>query len=389
MTVLKYLSSLEPAYTQVPTLKQVRTVISHLRSGYSLDDSLLELGDLQSGDVIHLVEGLGRYISQTTKVKVDAVVLPWDESGTMFYSPSQEEIEAERAAKRLDPKAGVKGKSTSFIPEGVSLDKPVVYLPQHWTKAESGKNLSQSIATVVLTEIKDDEVTRFLNRYYARNEISVSAEHLFLLQWLSENNLLGRLEELDDKNYALANVISKTWTSLLAWQEEAQRSFKALAQVKEDSWDAQEMLDHVDRCAWLWPAELEQIRSPLQALLRNEDNPSLRKVAHQRLLSFGKIAEASGKGSIKMPEDLTFAHVHYLAKSQGLTGREDEEKSVRSDLRSWLIENQLANDIDVEVEAGVEAWRLGILDEFYANREERVQGDQNWSAAWQEVLATA
>jgi len=134
---------------------------------------------------------------------------------------------------------------------------------------------------------------------------------------------------------------------------------------------------------------LEQVRSALQAVHRSAGNESVKMVAQRRLDSFSKVAGASGKGSIAIPEGLTFAHVHYLAKSQGLTGHEDEEKSVRSELRAWLIDNNLVNDIDIEVEAGVGAWRLGLLNEFYANREDRVQGDHNWSTAWQKVLTTA
>jgi len=389
MTTLKHLAEVEPAFTRTPTLHQVRQIVSHLRTGYSLDESLQQLDGLESEDVVHLVEGLGRYISQTTKVKVDAVVLPWDASGTMFFAPSQEELAAERKAKKANPKAGLTGKSTNFIPAEVSLDQEVVFLPHSWTKIELEKNLSQSVATVVLTDIDDDEVTRFLNRYYSRSEITVSAEHLFLLQWLSENKLLGRLEKLDEKHYALASVLTKTWESLLVWQGEAQESYAALCNTPEDTWEAQELLDHVDRCAWLWPAELEQVRSALQAVHRSAGNESVKMVAQRRLDSFSKVAGASGKGSIAIPEGLTFAHVHYLAKSQGLTGHEDEEKSVRSELRAWLIDNNLVNDIDIEVEAGVGAWRLGLLNEFYANREDRVQGDHNWSTAWQKVLTTA
>jgi hypothetical protein len=391
-TVYQHLASLTPVHVTIPTIEQVREIITSIKHGLSLDliPKQQKSSGLSEDDVVHIVENLGRFISQSSKKTLDAQVIDWPESGTMFFSPTMEEIAKEIAAKRKDANAGIKGKATDFIPRDTNLDQPIVFLPQGWTRKETQKNLSKSFAAVCFNPVDDSLISRFIARNYRTREIDVTAEHVLLLLWLTENQMLERLKELGPKEHALARVLVKTWDLLHVTSVDAQRSLATLLKsTSSPQWDMEELMDACDRCEWLWPTEIGRLRSSFAAVVKDPSNESLKRIMVKRYVSFRYLSDSPSLKPVVIPEGLTAAHAHAICALTGLSGHESEERAVRTALREWLVEHGLGKDVDTEVAEGISAWKGGLLEEFYLNRALRAQGNPEWAAKWELTLTEA
>lgn len=390
MQVLEHLRNLRPVERVVPTLEQVQAALQAVRDAEPLAVTLrrAEFSDWTALDLIGTVEALGKYLAQQRKSAVRGHIISWDQSGMLFPLSQQDIAEIKKSFKSRT--AGSK-KTRSLLPSGTEQDTVVVYIPQGWAPIELGRDVTQSVATAVVSEVTDAEIVRFLDRHYRRAALDLTADHVYLLVWLAEQGLLSRLGELTAAEASLAAVLVQAWDLLEVSAQDAKRGLEALAEAdRTGTWDLEELEAHCQRAHWIHPGEVDRVLKVVQSLKADPSNQALRKIVAARIRSFGQLARRSSiLAEAKVPEQINVAQAQLICAGAGLLSGEAEEKVIRAEIRDRLTEMGLGNDLDREIGEGVRAWKLGLLDEFYTTRQSRSEGDLEWSANWEQALEGA
>lgn len=366
----------------MPSLTQVREAINAVRNVRALGDTLTNpaFEGWNEADLVGVIEGLGKYISQSRKSSIKASVVNWDESG-MMWPLTQDEIASLRENGKLD----------TVLPEGLATDDHIVFVPVGWTRGELGRDVGLSMATAAVVPISDQDVVRFIERHYRKGGIDLTADHVYLLIWLKDEGLLPRLSELSSAESALASVLVKAWDLLEVFARDAHESVQVLVNALDgDSLDFEQLLFHSTRCEWTAPGEIGRVRMAIEAAVHAPESNAVISIARSRLQS---LRHAASRGTLsrklEVPRDFNVGHAQRVCELAGLLSHEVEEKSIRADIREKLTAMGLANDLDREIGEGVRAWKSGLLEEFYSSRLLRAEGDLEWSSSWEQTLQAA
>lgn len=377
------LRTLQPAQRVTASAAQIRTIIEDINDARPLDVTAGrgELADLGADGILEVVAQFGMYRARVKKRNAPkAEALAWYDSG-MLFPPSRTEVLAQRQrqirrAKRRN--------------EEIDWDHiPPVILPHGYEKGSGHRrDLGKSIAAIVVTGVEDEEIIRFVARHYEEASALLSADHVHLLWWTLSHGLADKLTQLQSNHATLAGLLVQAYDLLDVARIDA---ITALADVlSASSDDIVGLRDALSRCRWLSPGEIGRLERVVVEFERGRDNASLRKILTSRLGNFASWVRNN-------PDTFALTDVSQMSEAQlravltltGLSTDEAAEKEIVGELRANLTRMGLGADLDREIAEGLRAAKFGRLEEFYASRQARVDGDPDWAVAYAESLADA
>jgi len=397
-------------------VEQLKVIIRDISSGIAMDATMKssELSGWTESDVVYAAESLGKFWARSTKqgytgnivghsdLAVPTLVSTVEDFlrtyrvtphkvkqavklSQVAQDPARPVQERDQAARKLD-------EMTQSLPRGYKPQETrTVIIPQGWERADLGRDISQSLGTVIDVSFDEQSLQRFIDRTYTVSEPMLAADHMFGLLWLTEQNMLERLLEIGPQHAGLAKVLSKAWTLMDTAVADAISALEVL--VAPDALDKVSPADLAAAAAqarMLAPAELDRMHDLMVDLSGDQDSHSLQAIARRRIASLSQVAQISPQTfRPAVPWDLNHGHVTQICINAGLVTDYSQERAVAYEIRLHLTQMGLAADLDYEVGEGLKAWKMGLLEEFYSNRRLRAAGDPAWSEEWSALCATA
>lgn len=403
--VIDVLRRVEADTKPIPTAAQVRLIVDDIANCVPLATTAArpELAAFGEIDILEIAEMLGSHRARVMKLLLPKPnPQPQEFSGLLFGGYSQADL---MKARKLVNDGRKLPRKLAMIPPDV-LDGSNIVLPTGYEKtARHGRDVGKSIRAVAVLPVEDAEIIRFIDRTYTVPGAELEADHVFALHWIASKGLSEtlldvaavRLQDGDggaclvptggDANIALAKLLVQAYDLLEVARADA---MQALLTIVSGTVTLTELRSAIVNARWLAPGELGRLDKTAADVASkpegSREREQLEGFLRKRIASLRLAMQASpGEYVIRRVEDLNVGHVTMIVTAAGLDSDAAEEKAVVAELRTQLTAMGLINDLDRELPAGVRAWRAGLLDEFYASRQARVDGDPNW----QEIYETA
>jgi hypothetical protein len=381
-------------------LPQLRQVVDDIVSLVPLHVTVRApaLAGYTEADVLELADQFGKHRARVMKEKLTKYPTRSAEDTGML--PGLQPTAEETISLRDLPRGKWPRWAKQMWPDGLPGGEPEVVLPMGYERsATQRRDISKSVRAILAKPVEEAELIRFAARHLSAPRVDLAADHVLLVHWFALAGLSDKLLEVGgltreetgtivpdpsgSSNAPLAGVLVQAYDLLDVARADAVEAMVALATMEEVDFPT---IAHLSRKArWLAPLEL----SRLEALVKGEQasaSPSQVSWVHSRLRHLHRMVQAAPEqytpGEV---EQLNSAHVSQILSASGLPTDEAEDKAVIAELRTRLTEMGLVNDLDQEIPAGLRAYHEGKLEEFYASRQARVDGDPDWERLYEEL----
>ena len=387
------LRSLRPVDRVIPTTSQLRGIADDIYDNVALSTTVRrpEMAGLTGPDIVDIAEAFGKFRSQSLRGSAKAGTQLSEDLGLIAFGLGRDDIKRissavnryrEAAAagrawncRKDDPPVAVVQDWAANAPDGLIAEVPDVVVPAGYEPEATGRHIRVSLAALVNTRPSDEEIDRYWARSYAERPKEMTAEHVYLVWWVSHHNLGSVLDDLGAEDLHIASLLVRAHDLLETVLAEARAKMNHLVTGTHDLLRIQEM---VEDCSWINEGVFSRVRDAVHAAV---ENPTERLVA----LALSRLdvvrrwytSGAAGLGDIA---DLNEGHLMHLCRRAGLEVDSGEEKRVREELREKLVELGLRADLDQILPAGLAAWRAGRLPDFLIAVEAKAAGDPTWVA---------
>lgn len=377
----------------VPTVEQVATITDDVFHVRPLEVTLErpELTDFSVRDVVNVAETFGKFRARSRKgaPKADTITAEeFCEQAGMLFAPSGSDLREWNArAKRVNKMLSGSGKRMSNwsgqpMPAMlVERTTPLVIVPNGYDKATLGRNVQASLAALVVTEPDAAEVERFWNRTYSEKPVELTAEHIYLVWWLSQHNLGWKLDELGSEYGYLAASLTHAYDVAQTYRRDALAAAHELVALDTATVEVETLNRLVQAASWLHHGQFAPAVKATRAMAI-ADSERLRSLLGGQLRTLARWlnASASGLSDIHL---LNEGHVQSMVALAGLSHEAADERRARTEMREKLVAIGLEADLDMELPAAVAAWRSGLSEEFLESRKARIAGDPDWHSLYE------
>lgn len=345
------------------TQSQLRTVVDGICDCYSLSE-IAEAASVGERDVLDLVGELGTWLSHV------------------------------HGAVRRETVALSRTASDQLFPDNRG-DNDAVLLPHGFEpgKRPYRRDVSRSLATIVVHGPSDSDLARFLARRYPSTTQVLTLPHLAMVRMFDE---LGRIDEITDvnpDNPALSGILVAAWDLLADAAERANASLSELLDLDPQQWDDDEIADGVtkvreliDGQRWCREADVRELDRACEAA---DADPAFGRTALSRHIGFWRqrVAHDPGAWWFASVGEIPIGGMRRIAEKAGLRLSNPNRTEVIR-VRRRLADMGLAKDIDRLVHEALRAQDAGVADEFWAVMQARADGAIDWAKRLEEVFAS-
>lgn len=408
--VIEVLRTAPSDHGHAPTVAQVRLLIDDIwqMRPLALTAARPELTVFGELELISIAEHFGKHRARVLKRALDGKRVRHDVlSAGMLVPPSEAEV---REARQLMARGAVPGqKASKGVPrfprrllhavELARSDWGVI--PDGYDRDSGhGRDVHASLAAVLAQPVDDAEIIRFVDRTYTESTVTLDADHVRLLHWLATHGLASKLLELAGKrvevrdgrevvvdadapgNPTLARMMVQAYDLLEVARADAVRALGRV--VRGLVTEPADVKAALVVARWLAPGPIGRVVRLAERCEANSGQPRLRQIFDTQVSTFGHSVRTSPDAFVvRDVADLSAAHLTQLLTLSGLTVDDSEEKAAANELRARLVEMGLRNDLDRELPEALRAWRAGRLEEFYASRQARLEGDPDWARLYE------
>lgn len=378
------LRTLRADTTKKPTLDQLRLIVNDVFEVVPLEDTLKRpaLAGFTVEDVTAIVEDYGKFRARSAKGETKATAYSIEEfcyRAGMLWPPTRSDLIAWNTTHKMWAARDKRSQNSTIVnlPDEMLVDPAPVVIPMGYDLSDLGRNIRASLAAMVKDKPTDAALERYYNRRYEENADELTAEHLHMVWWLASLGLHSRLDDLDGNTEMLNRMLVSAHDVLETFIHDAQYSLRVLADSEAWRKPVDDLTELLGACDWTHPGLFSRIAPVVETLSAGESERT-RQLLRTRLVAVAAWWKNEAKG-LRDIGQLNEAHLRMLVERSGLAYDAAEEKEVRSEIRTRLVELGFTADLDQEVPAGVAAWRQGRLADFYTSREARAAGDQNWA----------
>lgn len=390
LEVIETLRSAKDSQTVNPTASQVRSIIDGLEQGVFLDDMPLreDLKDFTPGQILSIAGEFGRHRARVLKTKLtNRHVSSAAISSGMLIPPTMQEIR-EVHGRIMSGRPPLKRQRWVMPFADEAFEEYI--LPVGWDRDGGfGGDYHKSLSAVFAAPVEDAELDRFVERTFAKVTTKLDADHVCLLHWLASHGMAVKLLDLVEgdgpQNVPLAHLFVEAYDLLEVERHDAMVALGRL--MRGEVTQLPDIRRALAQSRWLAPGQLGRLDRLAEQVQRNPDNTRLSRILTERLDSL-RLSVRSNQDAfiVRDVEHLSSAHLAQILTANGLGVDEVEEKAVALELRTRLTQMGLVNDLDRELPEGLRAWRAGRLEEFYASRQARCDGDPEWRTIYEPAL---
>lgn len=399
-----------------PTYDQVRILIDDIWNMVPLSETAArpQMSEFTPEDLVSVAELFGKHRARALKQGLTGKRVRHDFGATgMLLPPPESEVRAARELLeagvepyRVDSLGRVsRNVRTKRNPNGFprELFHALELAQSDWgvlpagydRDAAHGRDVHASLAAVLAQPATDAEIMRFVDRTYSVPTMTLEADHVRLFHWLVSHRLGHKLAELAGKrvavrdgravlepagkaNVALARVMASAYDLLEVARLDAVRALKKV--VLGQTEDNADLRAALVTARWLAPGPIGRLLRLVERAIAAPDNPHLAQLVPAQVASFSRtVATNVDAFVVRSVEQMSQAHLTQVLAHSGLVTDEGEEKAAAAELRNRLIDLGLRNDLDRELPEALRAWRSGRLEEFFASRAARAEGDPEWA----------
>lgn len=394
-----------------PSVAQVRRLIEDMWQMVPIGETAArdEFAGFTQKDLVEIAKSFGVYRARVARGTLDTV--PRTPANALF--PFEEDLRVkvqELLANGVKPfrSNGTRNTRSSRNPNGFPLELfPVLDevlsqsapLPPGYDRWSGWGNFHKSLASIYAQRPDDAELIRFVDRTYATLDIELSADHVWLLRWFTDQGLTERLLEIAGQsfldtmgqtmllptaerpaNYPLCQVFVKAFDAVEEVRKQAQRALAGI--VSEEITEPGEVYAVLRGSAWMSPVRVDRLLTVAKRAAEPGSPARMLDLFRQNLRAFRwDVQTFPSEFLVGSFEELTDASVLQIVRLLDLpTVDNKEEREVARRVSIRLSQMGLKRDRDVELPEAMRAWRLGILDDFWVSRQARMDGDPDWEA---------
>lgn len=405
--VVDVLRSVPSGIGHVPTVAQVQILVEDIWAmrDVRLSQAREELSAFTTDELIQIAELFGRHRAQVKRGKLQGRRKRFEvEASGMLLPPTEDEVR--RAGELLAAGHTLRGctaghkqrvcKDLRAVRHAIELAQETHrVLPGGYDPYSCGRNVAVSLDAILAEPVTEAEIIRFVDRTYTLPSLQVTADHVLLLHWLARHHLAyklldaaGKTAELDGErtvitdtgtpNPALAKVMTDAFDLLDVARKDALRGLAAV--VRREATTPDQVRGALGPARWISPTEIGRLLVLCDRALAQPDNAALGRVFTAQVDSFVRLVRtAPDRFVLREVEQLTLSHVLQVLTAAGLPVEDGEEKAAARELRGQLVAMGLTHDLDRELPEAVRAWRAGRLEEYFASRQARLDGDPDWA----------
>lgn len=404
-------STAQAARELTPTTAQVRILVNDIWNMVSLTETEArpEMGALTAENLIDIAGEFGKRRSQSLKSGLVGRRERVDSGATGFlFPPSEDEVRQVRElleqGVRPYRRDGKKNTRSSAVPRGFprELYQALEVAKNDWgllpygydRDGDHGRDVHKSLAAVLAQPVADAEIIRFVSRTYTVPTMVLHPDHVRLFHWFVTHDLTPLLLQLVGKEvnddgqvvaaaepevYApLAKMLVAAYDLLEVARLDAMRAMARL--VRGEVLAPGAVRDALVAARWLAPGPIGKLLQLTERVLGDPDNERLARMFPSAVDTFRHtVRTAPDAFVVRHVGQMNEAHVQQVLTLAGMNVDETEEKAVRAELRARLVDMGLLHDLEIDLPEALRAWHAGRLEEFFASRQARVDGDPDWA----------
>lgn len=365
-------SKLKATEAQRPSKDQIASICAGLVNCDRLEE-IAKKADLTPGRVLDIIGELGTWIKHSNKKAMKASIRSADEGleETLFLGPWSHQFPDEVVAPKRKRKK-------SYI----SYDTLTVTVPEGFTSKENrGRDVSKALAAIVVSPPDANTISRFISRAYSTRSATLTYAIVSGVWYMARLGRLDTIDKVNAKDPVFHMQVVLAYDLLQVARLEAIEKLDEILTI--GSSDLVALKDACVGARWIAEREVTKIERLIEVALARENGMRLL----ENELSFFK-SRVNANPALYRPaalEDLTVGQVQRITQNAGIAvaGASREEESR---IRAQLKKLGLAGDLDQLLPEGLRAAQHGKLDDFWVIMNARVEGDDSWTEALEELL---
>lgn len=414
--IIDVLREAESDNGRTPTVSQMSVLIDDIWQMLPLwvTAARPEMSGLSEATLLSAAERFGKHRAQAMKrdlvgkrTREDAL------AAEMLLPPTEDEVREARQllADGIQPYRMVNGKprmntASRTNPKGFPkrLFHALAVAENDWgtiplgydRTSEHGRDIHGSLAAVLAQPATEPEIIRFVDRSYSMPTVALHADHVQVFHWLVSHGLETKLLDLVNQtvdivdgvavlatgpgqsNLALAKTMVAAYDLLEVARLDAMRALGRV--VRGDVEELEAMRAELAKCQWLAPATIGRLAVTAERYAEAPGSARLGEIFESSVRTFRHtVTHRPDSVVVRSVAQMTSAHLAQVLALSGMEVDDGEEKAASVELRTRLIEMGLRKDLDRELPEALRAWHAGRLEEFYASRQARLEGDPDWA----------